>query len=63
MKSKKKNLQLFFNPNKDKLDKLNPIYLSYFVKWNSYSNYIFAKSRGFTDLEGEWDRTMCAEKF
>lgn len=60
---KEENLQLFFNPNKDKLDKLNPIYLSYFVKWNSYSNYIFAKSRGFTDLEGEWDRTMCAEKF
>ncbi|ELL2458924.1 N-acetyl sugar amidotransferase, partial [Campylobacter coli] len=60
---KEENLQLFFNPNKDKLDKLNPIYLSYFVKWNSYSNYIFAKSRGFTDLEGEWDRTMCAENF
>lgn len=31
---KEENLQLFFNPNKDKLDKLNPIYLSYFVKWN-----------------------------
>ncbi|EJX9021781.1 N-acetyl sugar amidotransferase [Campylobacter jejuni] len=60
---KEENLQLFFNPNANDINKLNPIYLSYFVKWNSYSNYIFAKSRGFTDLEGEWDRTMCAENF
>lgn len=60
---KEENLQLFFNPSKDDLSKLDPIYLSYFVKWNSYSNYIFAKSRGFTDLTGEWDRTHCVENF
>ncbi|TKX30191.1 N-acetyl sugar amidotransferase [Campylobacter sp. MIT 12-5580] len=62
---KEQNLQLFFDPNKNKadLEKLEPIYLSYFVKWNSYQNYIFAKSRGFTDLQGEWDRSHCAENF
>ncbi|HHS6573649.1 TPA: N-acetyl sugar amidotransferase [Campylobacter jejuni] len=60
---KEENLQLFFNPSKDKLDKLDPIYLSYFIKWNSYSNYIFAKSRGFSDLQDEWDRSHCAENF
>lgn len=62
MKSKKKIYNSFLI-NANDINKLNPIYLSYFIKWNSYSNYIFAKSRGFTDLEGEWDRTMCAEKF
>lgn len=58
-----RDLQLFFNPKKDDIDKLEPIYLSYFIKWNSYSNYIFAKSRGFSDLQGEWDRAMTAENF
>lgn len=57
------NLQLFFKPTKEDLDRLEPIYLSYFVKWNSYANYLFAKSRGFTDLQGEWDRSHCAENF
>ncbi|MDN2823497.1 N-acetyl sugar amidotransferase, partial [Campylobacter coli] len=33
---KEENLQLFFNPNANVINKLNPIYLSYFVKWNSY---------------------------
>ncbi|EHO9376332.1 N-acetyl sugar amidotransferase [Campylobacter upsaliensis] len=60
---KEENLQLFFDPSKDDLDKLEPIYLSYFIKWNSYQNYIFAKKRGFCDLEGEWDRTHTAENF
>lgn len=57
------DLQLFFNPKKDDIEKLNPIYLSYFLRWNSYSNYIFSKSRGFSDLQGEWDRSHCAENF
>lgn len=45
------------------LNTLEPIYLSYFVAWNSYSNYYFAKSRGFHDLSQEWNRSMCAENF
>ncbi|TNB54823.1 N-acetyl sugar amidotransferase [Campylobacter helveticus] len=60
---REENLQLFFDPSKDDLDKLEPIYLSYFLKWNSYENYIFAKKRGFTDLSGEWDRAHTAENF
>lgn len=60
---KEENLQLFFNPNKDDVKKLEPIYLSYFIKWNSYHNYIFAKKRGFTSLESEWQRSHAAEHF
>lgn len=33
-----------------------PIYTSYFVRWDAWNNYQFAKSRGFQTLEGEWDR-------
>ncbi len=60
-----KDLQLFYDPNSSNLDidSLEPIYLSYFIKWNSYSNYIFAKSRGFSDLKSEWDRTHTVEDF
>jgi hypothetical protein len=35
-------------------DGLEPIYLSYFLPWNSHENYQFAMSRGFVDLKGEW---------
>lgn len=59
----KKDLSLILGPSKEDLDKIEPIYLSYFVEWNSYKNYQFAKSRGFHDLIGEWDRTMMAESF
>lgn len=60
---KEENLQLFFDPSKDDIGKLYPIYLSYFVRRNSYSSYVFAKNRGFSDLNGEWDRRHCAENF
>lgn len=42
-------------------DQLDPFYLSDFMPWNSYKNYIFAKSRGFHDLTHEWNRTNHAE--
>lgn len=58
-----KDLYMTMAPTIDELNRLDPIYLSYFVDWNSYRNYIFAKSRGFHDLTGEWDRTMTAENF
>lgn len=50
-------------PDVKDLEKLDPFYLSYFVPWNSYKNYNFAKSRGFHDLTHEWDRTHHAENF
>lgn len=37
-------------------DRMTPIYTSYFVRWDAYENYQFAKSRGFKTLEGEWER-------
>jgi N-acetyl sugar amidotransferase len=42
---------------------LEPTYLSYFVPWNSYKNYLFAKSRGFKDLANEWERSNHIENF
>ena len=58
-----KDLNFFDPPTKKELEKLDPIYLSYFIAWNSYSNYIFAKSRGFHDLTNEWKRTDHIEDF
>lgn len=43
--------------------KLDPIYVSYFVKWNSYNNYLFAKQNGFKDLTHEWRREHHIEDF
>lgn len=57
------DLYLTLAPSLDEIGRLDPIYLSYFTPWNSYSNYNFAKSRGFHDLSHEWDRSMCAENF
>ncbi len=50
-------------PSLEELNILDPMYVSYFVQWNSYSNYLFAKSRGFKDLTHEWDRTHHVENF
>ena len=54
----------FFNPPEhEDLYNLNPIYLSYFIEWISYKNYLFAKSRGFHDLTHEWRRTHHVEDY
>lgn len=50
-------------PEQDILDSLNPIYISYFVPWNSVSNAEFAKKHGFHDLTHEWKRTHHVEDF
>lgn len=42
---------------------LEPVYLSYFVPWSSYRNYLFAKKRGFRDLSKEWIRSHHIENF
>jgi N-acetyl sugar amidotransferase len=52
----------FFNPPVQKeLDKLDPMYLSYFVPWNSFDNYNFASKFGLHDLKNEWNRSHCIE--
>jgi len=58
-----KDLLLTLAPTQEELDRLDPFYLSYFIEWNSYRNYQFAKSRGFHDLTHEWDRTHHVENF
>lgn len=48
---------------KEELEFLDPIYLSYFVEWNTVKNYEYAKTRGFRSLEHEWDRSNHVENF
>lgn len=50
-------------PEAKQLDMLDPIYISYFVRWNSVANYELAKKHGFHDLTHEWKRTHHAEDF
>lgn len=58
-----KDLNFFEPPSPDDLEKLDPIYLSYFVEWNSFYNYELAKKYGFHDLTHEWNRTHHVENF
>ena len=56
-------LEMTKAPSAEDLNKLDPMYISYFIPWNSYSNYLYAKKRGFHDLTHEWDRTHHVENF
>ena len=57
--------ELFYTrgPKEEELNKLEPIYLSYFLDWNSFRNYEFARKHGFHDLTHEWIRTHHVENF
>ena len=50
-------------PSKEVLDKLDPMYVSYFLPWNSFKNYEIARKHGFHDLSHEWNRTHHVENF
>lgn len=56
-------LELTKAPSPADMDYLDPMYVSYFIPWNSIKNYNLAKSRGFKDLTHEWDRTHHVENF
>jgi N-acetyl sugar amidotransferase len=58
-----KSLNFFDPPNQKNLDFLEPIYLSYFIMWSSFSNYEISKRNGFHDLTHEWTRTHHLEQF
>ena len=59
-----KDLYLCQYPEKEAEEaKLEPIYLSYFIRWNSYANYVLAKKLGFHDLSHEWTREHTFENF
>lgn len=45
------------------MERLEPIYLSYFCDWNGYKNYELAKSYGFMDLSWEWHRKGYIEHY
>ena len=57
-----KDLNFFEPPSPEQLQTLDPIYLSYFVPWNSFHNYEIAKKYGFHDLTHEWCRTHHVEQ-
>lgn len=59
----RKELIMTQAPTSEEMDQLDPIYLSYFLPWNSFANYELAKSRGFHDLTHEWIRTHHVEQF
>ena len=50
-------------PDAKVLDKLEPIYLSYFYPWDGFKNYQIAKRYGFRDASGEWNREGFIENF
>lgn len=58
-----RTLSMLRPPSEKEMQKLDPIYISYFKQWNSVFNYKFAKSRGFHDLQHEWDRSHHVENF
>jgi len=60
---KMKDISLCKAPSEEELNKLDPIYISYFMQWNSYENYLFAKKKGFRDLTNEWKREHHVEDF
>ncbi len=45
------------------LDAIDPVYISYFIPWNSVENYKIAKELGFQDLSDEWRSTHFVEDF
>jgi N-acetyl sugar amidotransferase len=60
---KEQDLVLTRAPKQGELDKLDPIYISYFSEWNSVANAEFAKKHGFHDLSHEWNRSHHVEDF
>lgn len=57
-----KDLNFFEPPASNVIDSLEPIYLSYFLEWNSFKNFEIAKKYGFHDLTHEWQRTHHIEQ-
>lgn len=57
-----KDLNFFEPPAAEELNKLDPVYVSYFTPWNSFKNYEIAKKYGFHDLTHEWNRTHHVEQ-
>lgn len=65
IKMKDLNPGIYPSAEEIKKAKLEPIYSSYFVPWDGYENYLFAKTRGFKSLDdtGEWKREGYIENY
>lgn len=59
----KSELEFLRYPTDDMIEKLEPIYLSYFYPWDGISNYELAKRYGFRDLSNEWNRKGFIEDY
>lgn len=59
----KQDLFMCKAPSQEEMKYLDPMYVSYFLPWNSFANYEFAKRHGFHDLSHEWDRSHHVENF
>ena len=60
-----KDLQLTIPPSIEECEKfgLDPIYMSYFIPWNSHHNFEVAKKWGFKHLGHEYERENHLENF
>ena len=60
-----KDLYSIKQPSLEEMERneLEPIYLSYFVKWDSHHNYEVAKRHGFRHMEHEWIREGTIENY
>lgn len=59
----KQDLFMCKAPTLDEMEQLDPVYVSYFLPWNSFANYEYAKKHGFHDLTHEWRRAHHVEDF
>jgi len=51
-----KDLAMAFAPTYIAKSITAPIYTSYYVRWDAFQNFIFAKTRGFKSLGDDWRR-------
>lgn len=60
-----RELNMLKYPTREETDRsgIDPIYLSYFIRWDGYRNYEVAKKYGFRDLEHEWHREGYIEHY
>lgn len=60
-----KDLNSIKQPSLEEMDKagLEPIYLSYFIMWDTHHNYEVAKRHGFRHMDHEWVREGTVENY
>ncbi|MCX7830665.1 MAG: N-acetyl sugar amidotransferase, partial [Acidobacteria bacterium] len=59
----KEEVEFLKYPTMEQVEKLEPIYLSYFYPWDGKKNYLYAKKFGFKDAENEWKREGFIENY